>query len=276
MRGSFACLLLSFALLGTPSLFGDKVALEHVPSEGRIPDLTQTDPKGGFAGGGRSFCGPVAVSNSLMAMFARDLTWNDVTQYDLVNELASRSFMNTDAEKGTSVTQLMRGVDLYLKQRGEKDYYLKFQGWRRHEIRFRTGVNEPRLNWIKSCLTHGGAVWLNIGWYRVEEDGVYKRVGGHWITAVGHGTNPFGDPDPSYLTVHDPAPRAGYDPNPDFVKTERLEGGRLVGTMRNLPRPAKNLYKLTGGMHVKRGMDFALLDGAVALMLKKKTERTAR
>lgn len=36
---------------------------------GTLPDLTQTDPRGEFARGGKSYCGPVAVSNSLMWLY---------------------------------------------------------------------------------------------------------------------------------------------------------------------------------------------------------------
>lgn len=241
-----------------------------VPAEGAVPDLTQTDPKGNFARGGRSYCGPVAVSNSLMALFARDLKWEDVTQYDLVNNLASLSCMNTDPLKGTSVRQLLRGVDLYLERRGERDYHLKFQGWRRHDLKHRTGVTEPRLDWIKGILAQGGAVWLNVGWYVREKEGVYKRLGGHWVTAVGYGQDAAGDPQPDCLVIHDPAPRAGLGPQPQFVKMAPFESGKLTGVMRGLPRPARNLYRMEGGMHIKPTADLAILDGAAGLVLKPK------
>jgi hypothetical protein len=35
-----------------------------------------------------------------------------------------------------------------------------------------------------------------------------------------------------------------------------------------LPRSAAGYYKFTEGMHIKRGADFAILDGAVVLKLK--------
>ena len=47
----------------------------------------------------------------------------------------------------------------------------------------------------------------------------------------------------------------------------RLESGKLTGKMRNLPRPARDLYSMGGGMHLKRGAHLAILDGAVGLRL---------
>lgn len=246
----------------------------YLPSAGEIPDLTQTDRQGRFAGGGRSFCGPVAVSNSLMALFREDLEARKMSHYDLVHELASDRCMNTHVEKGTSVQALLRGVELFLEDRGERDYYLKFQGWRRHDLRHRTGVTEPRLEWIRKVLAEGGAVWLNIGWYeRTDEEGVYKRLGGHWVTAVGFGQDEEGRPSSKHLVIHDPAPRAGMQPSREFVEMAPLESGTITGVMRNLPHPARNLYRMQGGMHVKRGADLAILDGAAALRLAPRQER---
>ena len=55
-------------LVGLSSVARAEIAASFVPEADTIPDLTPTDAKGKFAGGGRMFCGPVAVSNSLMAM----------------------------------------------------------------------------------------------------------------------------------------------------------------------------------------------------------------
>jgi hypothetical protein len=168
------------------------------------------------------------------------------------------------------VKQLLRGVDLYLGERGEKNYYLKFQGWRRPETRHRTGITAPQLGWIKRILAQDGAVWLNVGWYRkTDEEEVYRWTGAHWVTAVGYGRDAHGTPNPDYLVIHDPGPAAGQLPSQEFVRMTRLESGKLTGVVRNLPRPARDLYRMEGGMHLKRGADLAILDGAVGLVLKK-------
>ena len=44
----------------------------------------------------------------------------------------------------------------------------------------------------------------------------------------------------------------------------------LTGAVRNLPRPARNLYQMEDGMRLKKGAQFAILDGAVGLILKPK------
>ena len=67
------------------------------PSRTAIPDLTQTDPRGNFPAGGVTYCGPVAVSNSLWALFGKEYEARETfTQFDLVHELASQPFMNID------------------------------------------------------------------------------------------------------------------------------------------------------------------------------------
>lgn len=241
-----------------------------------IPDLTQTDPRGNFPAGGVTYCGPVAVSNSLWALFGEEYEARETfTQFDLVHELASQPFMNIDVSKGCTVKQLTRGVDTYLRRQGEKNYYLKFQGWRPHDNRHATGLFGPRITWIKSILNAPrGAVWLNVGWYcETPDKGSYRRIGGHWVTAVGYGIDEKGRSNPDYLIIHDPAPRAG-PPAPEFVKLSRITSGVLTGVHKNLPRPAAGFYLMQGGMHIKREAHHAILDGAVGLVLREQKQKS--
>ncbi|MCB1061884.1 MAG: hypothetical protein KDN20_03060 [Verrucomicrobiae bacterium] len=240
--------------------------------DGPVPDLTQTDPAGKFANGGRSFCAPVSVSNSLMHLFRADLERQGISQYDLVNRLASPAYMNTDSVTGTGPNGLMAGVRQFLKDRGlaESDYALRFQGWRPHYEDFGTGVTEPSLKWIADTLVAGGAVWLNLGWCRIDpKTGDYERIGGHWVTVIDAGKDNMGIPNPNVLVIHDPAPRAGKEPSDEYVLMTRLTSGNLVGKAKNLPRPVAGLYRMEGGMHIKDSADCAILDGAVALMFPK-------
>jgi hypothetical protein len=236
-----------------------------------FPDLTQTDPRGEFARGGKSYCAPVAVSNSLMWLYRRELDRSGTSQYDLVNLLASKPYMNTDPFDGTGPNGVMRGVRQFLEDRGlsETQYVLKFQGWRSHLPEYATGVREPRLPWIRETLESGGAVWLNLGWYRRDGDNdTYERVGGHWVTAVDAGRDRNGKSDPRIVAIHDPAPRAGQKPRRQFVTMVPLKSGGLIGKTRNLPHPAAGLFQLTGGMIIKTSADCAILDGAVALRIQ--------
>ncbi len=242
--------------------------LSFLPEEGTVPDLCQTDPKGQFAGGGKNFCGPVAVSNSLMSMFGRDLDWEGTSQYDLVNLLASPRFMNTHQARGTGANALMQGVKTFLDRRDVKDFSIRFQGWRPHWNEFRTGHDRPNLDWIRATLASGGAVWLNVGWYRTGEDeGEYRRLSGHWVTVVGYGQDAGGKHDPDILVIHDPAPRSGLETVRHHLVLEQLQSGKLTGVARNLPRRARGLYLIRDGLHLKRGADHAIIDGAVALLL---------
>jgi hypothetical protein len=176
--------------------------------------------------------------------------------------------MNTHEKNGTGANALMQGTKTFLDQRDMRNHVIKFQGWRRHWGEFRTGVDCPQLSWIKRTLSNGGTVWLNIGWYRRGEDqNEYRRISGHWVTAVGYGRDPEGKANPNILIIHDPAPRAGTKSSQEFVLMTILEDGKLTGTARNLPRRARGLYLMSGGLRLKRGAQFAILDGAVSLTL---------
>lgn len=250
---------------GAPSPEGSENASPAVMAS-RFPDLTQTDPKGGFARDGKSFCGPVAVSNSLVGLFGDRLHRSRMSQYDLVNRLAAPDYMATHEVEGTGINGLLRGVRRCLDDWGINDYALEYQGWRPHRAEFATGVAEPAPEWIAGILEDGGAVWLNVGWYRTAGagNGGYERIGGHWVTAIRLRMPP--DPNtPPIVAVHDPAPRAGTVPSREEVELIPLEPGTLTGPARNLPRPATGLLRMAGGMHVKKGADLAILDGAAAL-----------
>lgn len=248
------------------------IATRYLP-ERRVPDLTQNDPKGGFMDGGKAYCGPVAVSNSLMAMFGDDLEWDGMNQYDLVNQLASVGYMNTHRKHGTHLNQFLRGVQRFVRERGVAEFSLRFQGFRRHEREFGPGLRRPQLKWIQSYLAAGGAVWLMVGWYTFDSETMeFERIGGHWVTAVGFGEDAFGRPDPDILIIHDPAPVAGPRPAREFVKMTPLTEGTLVLEVEHRVFPAKGIYQLEGGMHVKSSADHALLDGVVGLHLTGKAK----
>ena len=74
------------------------------PSRTTIPDLTQTDPRGNFPAGGVTYCGPVAVSNSLWALFGKGYgARKEFTQFDLampVCRYATQFFSRVIAANG--------------------------------------------------------------------------------------------------------------------------------------------------------------------------------
>lgn len=249
---------------------GEKPPAFVIPSPGEVPDLTQTDPKGEFARGGKSYCGPVAVSNSLMALCAEALRGDGIDHYALVNLLASETHMKTDPVSGTGARGVIRGVEAFLKANGIDGYQLFYQGWRSHPEEFGTGVREVELDWMRDALAaSGGAVWINLGWYAHDsETDAYTRVGGHWVTVVGYGRDEKGKVDGDVFLVHDPAPRAGSEPSVEFVRMTPISRGRIVGkTSGKRLREAKGMYRMEGGMHIKPIADCAIVDGAVALRL---------
>lgn len=236
----------------------------------QIPDLVQTDPKGEFARGGKSYCGPVAASNSLVwlkAGGARQFT-DKTEQYKVVNLLASANYMDTDPVKGVGAAGLIRGVKRFVeKDIGDPDFHLSYQGWRSSPKGHFAGVKTPELEWIRSFVGPGKSAWINIGWYRHDkENNEYNRVGGHWVTLVGHGADEKGRPNDHIIVIHDPSPRTGTPPN-DFVVLKPLTGGKLTVKGSKTTRPTQGLFLMGGGMHIKSSADVAILDGIVGLDL---------
>ena len=187
-------------------------------------------------------------------------------QSELVRRLSSNRYMATSPTHGTGGIGLLRGLHRYLVWNGCAYRSLAYQGWRGHPPEFTTRVKTPDLDWISEALESGGAAFINVGWYRPSRSGrAYRRHGGHWLTVVGAGVTEDGAPDPMALVLHDPAPYAGTEYADEYVQAEAVDAGWLVEG--SAAFPARGYYRLTGGMHVKREGEVAILDGAVALRL---------
>ena len=104
---------------------------------------------------------------------------------------------------------------------------------------------------------------INAGWYLPITDGrrLFVRRGGHWLTLVAAGIDEHGKPEPNMIVVKDPAPYAGSEPADEFVRLEPLEAGYMSEQMTAVP--ARGYYRMTGGMHVKRDGEIAILDGVI-------------
>jgi hypothetical protein len=221
----------------------------------QIPDLTQSRIHDREYGYGFELCAPVAVSNS----FVR-LTHEPDRQIELVKLLASSRYMNTNVWKGTRTTDLLNGVDAFARDMFGGYSSLEYQGWKKHPAQFSTGIDIPGLSWITEGIDKGSAVWLNVGWYRYDSHSkTYQRVGGHWVTLVGH--------DGNILIIHDPAPRAGRFFANEFVHTYVITDGVLAYRLTGLNRSAKGYLLLGEGMHIKSMSDTAIVDGAVKFTL---------
>lgn len=188
----------------------------HTSKMGATPDYTQTDPAYGGFTDGNNFCGPTAVSNSLMYLrdhgypgVAESTTDAKEDQHDLIAEIASPAYMNTSGVfNGTPPGQLVDGLVSYLGDRGVGFSSLEWQGWVPEGFAvapaYDTGVATPTLDAIKVGVEGSAVAWLMLAM------GVYDAAGGshiiqngHWVTVVGHGVDASGE-NPDALVVHDP------------------------------------------------------------------------
>lgn len=242
---------------------------------GCIPDLTQTDPQARFPYQGVHYCGPCAVSNSIMWLGengyekllpkAREKLQ---VQADLTRLLASRKYMDTTLEWGTSPADILKGISRYLRDCGYEYADLSYQGWRKIPRRFNTGETRPRLEWIQSGFLGDSAVWLNVGWYVFSpKKNRYMRVGGHWVTLVGFGVDENGRENPDVLIIHDPATLQKHTSGNDYVRLEKIGGGTLV-TGSGKMYGATGFFKMAG-MEISEDADLGILDGAIRLQMKR-------
>jgi hypothetical protein len=224
----------------------------------------------------------VAVSNSLVYFahhgFPALLSEGSgiQSQIDLINTLASSDYFGTDPDNGTAPGAVLSGVQKYVEERGYSCSRLEYEGWRNVGRSRQSAVKaaRPNLDWLKEGIQDAnGAVWLNIGWYKQVDQGVWKRTGGHWVTLVGYGAAQSGVvTDPLLLLVHNPAKssksgRAESFAN-DVVELAPIEEGTL-DTAKDSTEDAAGMYRMSGpGLPVSRNVDAAILDAAIVLVIK--------
>ncbi|MEO0924657.1 MAG: hypothetical protein AAFY63_02155 [Cyanobacteria bacterium J06643_13] len=235
------------------SVFCSNSAIAANNFANQIPDFTQTEFKGSQNGNGQQFCAPVAISNSIMW-----LAGMEKGQVELIERLASANYMNTSLKNGTGTTGVLKGVDKIARELFGSYKRLEYQGWRKHPQRYLAKSRVPRLDWIKNGISDKSSVWLNVGWYQYDSlSDRYKRIGGHWVTVVGHKRDT--------LIIHDPSPRAGQTFSNEHVAVNKLSSGTLTGKKTGLPISAEGFFSLGKGMHLKSNADYAIIDGAVIL-----------
>jgi len=229
-----------------------------------IPDYYQRDRAfGGFPRNGVVYCGPVAVSNSLMWLSQKgygNLTLQsgdkEKDQHALIKKLGSPDFINT-RNGGSSANQICNGVYSYLHQCGYKNAQIKYRGWRLVRYRFYDGTEVPTMEWIKKVISENNGVWLNIGWYRYnKKNDTYTREGGHWVTLVGYGHDNKGS-NPNALIIHDPDTRHRFN---EYIVPEKIGRGKIDGNFRGLPRNAKGYLR-----YQATRSQFGIIDGAIVL-----------
>jgi hypothetical protein len=267
-----ALLAVALTAFAAPSL-----ADPHTAKLDATPDMSQLDLR--LPDAGEYYCGPVALSNGLMWLARNGYPkliprGNGDEQVNMTILLAGNSYLKTYQNKGTSTPRLMTGVLKFFNRQGY-DGQVRYRGWRTIDRQFqrRVGLDEsdyavvPDLDWLRQGLQKDTAVVLDIGWYRHDAEGdTYKRLGGHWVTLVGHGESADGQRDDGVLIIHNPDPRAGAEPSHDRVRCEAIESGVLGGPFQGLPVAAKGFLRVTG-VPMPPGVDAAVVDGGVIVRI---------
>jgi hypothetical protein len=240
------------------------------------PHFWQLDPRGEFLNGGRDYCGPVAVSDSLVYLGRHGFpellpaSRGEQAQIDMINLLASPHYLGTDPNMGTGIGSVLRGIEKYVVSRGYQCSTMEYEGWSRmdqHEEEF-VMADKPDLNWMrKGVLDPHGVVWLAVGWYNQTGNGQWKRTGGHWVPLVG-----FDAKNPNALLIHNPGTRGNGsqpdDPAQDVIHLRPVGAGTLV-TGEGPDLDASGRYQIAGpGLPMNPGQ-VAFLDAAIVVVISK-------
>lgn len=226
-----------------------------------LPDYYQEDTSfGGFPGGGKMYCGPVAVSNSLLNLISKpaieDFSEAKMYQHSLISTLASEKYMRTGAA-GSSPFDICRGVQKYFNDNDLRNFKICYYGWRSVPYRFRKDTGPRSAMEIDSINNKSCAIWLNFGWYNYnEKDNSYFRTSGHWVTFVS-----FCDSLYTRIRIQDPATR---QENSDTITISRLSDGCITGHLCGLPINASGYYRFTNKFGIT-----GIIDGFVVLEIDK-------
>jgi len=244
-----------------------------------IPDFKQNNPLAGFAGGGEEFCASTSLSDHLMwlgqngypKLLPECENGADV-QISLIKKLAGKTYINTNAKVGTAPDEIMVGLQKYVTDCGYNVKTLNYQGFRPCADNFFSGMSRPRFSYLQAGAVAPRSCWLNIGWYKWDEDtDVYTRIGGHWVALVGYGVDVKGAPNKKTIIVHDPEPYFGAAKTNVYINLQKLDSGELRGNYKGLPQDADGYYwyeDCTDGAKVRHlGNYYGIIDGAIMLEL---------
>jgi hypothetical protein len=211
-----------------------------------------------------------------------------LAQAELINKLASSGYMATNPDTGTSPGGALHGIRRYVEENGYICERLEYAGWRvlPKQLRKSAVASHPDLDWIKTCVADpSGTAWLEIGFYvHGDSPGVWRRMTGHTVVAVGYGTD-GARLDGHIFIVDNPA----IGPQVPAAPAERAAGRKWrpitladqaitltpVGPLKLLlqnakaPRDVDGLFQISGPgvpfSHKK--YDVAYLDGAIVLVV---------
>ncbi len=175
--------LMVFLILGIGPSLVLAFPIEYKDKMGKLPDFYQKQTQ--FPNTGENYCAPTAAANSIW-YFDKTLDDNIIPNdnwIELVKTLGSSTYMNTDANLGTTFDNAIKGLDTYLDKNYTPGFMVTSQYW------------SPSIDWIKEELSRCEDVLLWIGWWYI--DGTeWKRNGGHAVTLAGYDTTSFWISDP--------------------------------------------------------------------------------
>jgi hypothetical protein len=271
-------------LVALAAVHATPAAGQQVSKAEKTPDFCQTDKQGNFHDGGRNFCGPVAVSNSLVWLAGQgypELVDASVdskkSQIELIRTLASTDYMQTADRDGTGPQRVMEGIYHYVTQRGYEFERLEFRGWIPVPRQYNPDKSRATREAIDEAMAHPrGIAVVNIGWYTHDRaTDTYTRHGGHWMTVTGAGINAEGQGDKEAVLLHDPSPRSGRSKATHHSRLVPLSSGQLTGSKRGLPTTAEGVYEVRGGIAAKQVVEgeptHPLVDGVVVAVLRKES-----
>ncbi|MBI3589814.1 MAG: C39 family peptidase [Candidatus Melainabacteria bacterium] len=209
--------IFTYAFLGT----GILTAAEPNTKRLSMPDFCQADTRyGEFPKDGKHhYCAPTAVSNILVYldtngfpnMLAPDVP-NNYDQFKLIKLLGSDKYMKS--AHGTKTSNLMSGLEKYVKERGYK-ISIQYKNLK-HVGKYLVIDKTLKPSWIKNKLDENYECVLGVNFYSRKKK---ERIGGHYVTVVD-----FQDNDPLKILVHDPSSRSGIEPKTElwqFIPTKK-------------------------------------------------------
>ena len=166
-----------------------------------VPDITQ----------GKNECAPTSVANSLLWLSKKNKFTDKMpkTQADLLGELKSdlkwgvdHGVYDEDFITGKKAFATRHGLDIEVHRINVKDYDLNI------------------VAKIAQELQKGQDVELGIEYWKKQDDGKWKLMGGHWVTAVGA----RGERDGTQtIDIHDPA-----SPGPSSLDSYKVNGANII------------------------------------------------
>ncbi|MBN2547633.1 MAG: hypothetical protein JXB15_00630 [Anaerolineales bacterium] len=180
---------------------------DYAPSG--VPDFDQRVMPYWGIGPTWTYCGPVAVANSLWWFDSKfetlpgsppgitdtyrlvqsyNPTWDDHdpnTVINFVDDLANNYFMTNVGQPGTNILSMFNGLQAYLKAHSLWDDYTT------------TLVPRPSFGWVADEVNRSEDVVLLLGFYETGA-AAPKRVGGHYVTVAGV------DPNNKLIAFSDP------------------------------------------------------------------------